>query len=176
MTDRVFLRVNDIVLVNTEAVAPTPPPPPPPPPVVTPLVTTNKPLPIGVNYGGDLTGTEGNANEARVYNILAGTVTRWRYSGAGRKQFTSGGLSTNNAPPAVWIWLENARGVYQTAPARILGQNTAPLEPVDVNGDVWFCEQIEADTGTEWNRYAQVNPGSTITPGRGTIGPTVTGR
>lgn len=169
-----------IVNAHLSTVVDTPVPPVDvrPPPVYTPAPPDGqKPAPNGINYGPDLTGTEGNASEARVYNIGAGSVTKWRYSGTGRKQFISGGLSTNNAPPYVWVWVENGFG-YVTTPVKISGQNTAPVDPIDVNGEVWFCEQIDADPGTQWNRYAQVNPGAAApTAGRGTIGPSVgTGR
>ncbi len=169
----VFLRVDGVVMVNTETANPPPPPPPPPPAPVIPF-TSDKPAPNGINYGPDLTGTEGAA--AKVYNIFAGSVTKWRYSGTGRKQFQSAGLSTNNAPPNVWVWVENGFG-YLTRPVKISGQNTAPVDPIDVSGEVWFCEQIEAEPNTTWNRYAEVAPGAAVqTAGRGTDTSRVTGR
>lgn len=150
-------------------VTPRPVEPPSTPPVAPPAM--NKPAPIGINYGPDL--VMGSPHQSSVFGILAGTVTRWRYVGTGRREFLSAGLSTDNAPPSVWVWLENTGGYLLTTPVRIGGNNTAPIEPVDVNGEVWFCEQIEAESHTRWNRYAQVLPGAAApTPGRGSSAPT----
>lgn len=142
----------------------------PAPPRVAPPAA-EKPAPTGINYGPDL--VMGSPSESRVYGIGAGSVTRWRYNGTGRLEFLSAGLSTNNAPPAVWVWLENTNRGYLTTPVRIGGNNTAPIPAIDVNGEVWFCEQIEAEPNTTWNRYAQVLPGAAApTAGRGSVGPT----
>lgn len=147
-------------------VAPPPPPPPPTTPVAPPAA--EKPAPIGVMYGPDLTGTFGNPQLA--YNISAGAAICYRYIGSGSLTFTAGGQATNGTPPAVWVWLEGAGG-YVTTPVRFGGQGTAPVEAT-VSGDLRFCEQIEAPAGTAWNRYAQVN-GASTTGGR--VGTTVSG-
>lgn len=148
-------------------------PPPLPPSPVTPVApvappAAGKPAPAGVLMGPELTGTFGNPQ--LVYGIPAGVAVCYRYVGAGALTFTAGGQATNGTPPNTWVWIEGAQG-YITTPVRLGGQGTSPVD-AQVSGDVRFCEQIEAEAGTSWNRYAQVN-GAATTGGR--IGTGVTG-
>lgn len=176
MTDRVFLRVNDVVLVNSETVNPPPPNPPPnPPPPPPPVTPTDKPHPISWLSGGNLTGTMGNPIPAN--GIPGDHVVSYYYAFAPSDQgltFSAAGQSIDGIPPWTWAWLaRNYDGSGEvTTPVRYSGSNVANVADVQVAAlraqglaGVFFCEQPSAPGS--WNRYAQVNPGAVIAPPRG---------